>query len=234
VLEGIDLVIPAGTTLALVGRTGSAKSTLVHLIPRLYDPTTGRVLLDGIDLRDWKLAELRSAVGVVPQDSFLFSDSLAENIRFGRTDASEEEVLRAARSAQLETDVAAFGRGIHTRVGERGLTLSGGQRQRAALARVLLKDPPVLILDDALSSVDKSTEAELLRELREVARGRTVILIAHRLSTIREADRIVVLDGGRIAESGTHEELLARGGLYADLARRQALAEELEETDVRA
>lgn len=233
VLHAIDLVVPAGTVLAITGRTGCGKSTLLNLLPRLYDPSAGRVLLDGIDVRELDLGSLRQAIGVVPQEPFLFSDALSENIRFGRADAPREEVLRAARRACLEDDLAGFQHGIETRVGERGVTLSGGQRQRTALARALLKDPPVLLLDDPLSSVDKSTEEVLLRTLREVAAGRTVIIVAHRVSTVRTADRIVVLDAGRIAETGTHDELIAAGGLYAELARRQALAEELAESDVR-
>jgi ATP-binding cassette, subfamily B, multidrug efflux pump len=233
VLHAIDLVVPAGTVLAVTGRTGSGKSTLLNLLPRLYDPSAGRVLLDGVDLRELDLGGLRRAIGVVPQEPFLFSDTLSENIRFGRADAATEEVLRAAREARLEADLAGFQLGIETRVGERGVTLSGGQRQRTALARALLKDPPVLLLDDPLSSVDKSTEAELLRTIRDVAAGRTVIIVAHRVSTARTADRIVVLDAGRIAESGTHDELISAGGLYAELARRQTLVEELEESDVR-
>lgn len=232
VLCGIDLEIPAGTAIAIVGRTGSGKSTLASLVPRLVDPTEGRVLLDGVDLREYRLADLRGAVGVVPQDPFLFSDTLAENIRFGRADASAEEVRRAAGLARLGPDLETLTRGLDTVVGERGVTLSGGQRQRTALARALLKEAPILVLDDCLSSLDKSTEEELLQTLRGVSRGRTVLLIAHRVSTVRDADQIVVLDAGRIVERGTHGELLRLGGLYADLARRQALAEELEATDV--
>ncbi len=232
VLSGIDLEIPAGTAIAIVGRTGSGKSTLASLVPRLVDPTEGRVLLDGVDLREYRLADLRGAIGVVPQDPFLFSDTLAENIRFGRADASAEEVHRAAGLAHLGPDLETLTRGLDTVVGERGVTLSGGQRQRTALARALLKDAPVLVLDDCLSSLDKSTEEDLLRTLRGVSRGRTVLLIAHRISTVRDADQIVVLEAGRIVERGTHGELLRLGGLYADLARRQALAEELEATDV--
>lgn len=233
VLSTIDLVVPAGTVLAITGRTGSGKSTLLNLLPRLYDPSSGRVLLDGVDLRELDLGDLRRSIGMVPQEPFLFSDTIAENIRFGRSDAPLEEVLRAAHRARLENDLAGFQQGIETRVGERGVTLSGGQRQRTALARALLKDPPVLLLDDPLSAVDKSTEEELLRTLREVAAGRTMLIVAHRVSTVRTADRIVVMDAGRIAETGTHDELIARDGLYAELARRQALAEELEESDVR-
>lgn len=233
-LNRIDLEIPAGSTIAIVGRTGSGKSTLASLVPRLIDPTEGTVRLDGIDLRDYRLADLRDAVAVVPQDPFLFSETLADNIRFGRAGASIDEVRAAASLARLDPDLETLSRGLGTVVGERGVTLSGGQRQRTALARALLKDAPVLVLDDCLSSLDKSTEEALLRTLRQAARGRTVLLIAHRISTVREADRIVVLDSGRIVESGTHAELLQRGGLYAGLARRQELAEELEATDVGA
>jgi ATP-binding cassette, subfamily B, multidrug efflux pump len=234
VLNQVDLHIPAGTSLAVVGRTGSGKTSLINLISRLYDPQEGRVLVDGHDLRELSLSDLREALGVVPQDPFLFSESIEANIRFGREDATEEEVIRATNRAGLDPDLATLQKGLRTRVGERGVALSGGQRQRAALARALLKDPSILILDDALSSVDKSTEEALLQTLRQVAAERTVLLIAHRISTVRDADQIVVLDGGRITERGTHDELLQLGGLYADMARRQALAEELENLDVPA
>lgn len=232
VLEGLDLTVPAGSTLAIVGRTGSGKSSLVNLIPRLYDPSEGRVLLDGHDVRGLDLHALRAAIGVVPQDGFLFSDSYVNNVRFGREEASEEDVWRVLEMSGLDEEVRSFPRGLATRVGERGITLSGGQRQRTALARALLKDPPVLILDDALAAVDKETEARLLHTLRDVGARRTLIVIAHRISTVREADQIVVVDEGRIVERGTHDELIAARGTYAEMARRQALAEELEAADV--
>jgi ATP-binding cassette, subfamily B, multidrug efflux pump len=231
VLHRINLRIPAGAAVAVVGRTGSGKSSLIHLLPRLYDPTAGRILLDGQDLRSLDLADLRQAIAVVPQDQFLFSDTLEENIRFGREEASEEAIGEATLRSMLGPDLESFPEGMRTRVGERGVTLSGGQRQRTALARALLKDAPVLVLDDALSSVDKSTEEALLATLKASAAGRTMILIAHRISTVAHADQIVVLESGRVVEQGTHETLLQAGGWYADLARRQALAERLEAAD---
>ncbi len=234
VLQHIRLHVPAGSTLAIVGRTGSGKSSLVHLIPRLHDPDEGRILLDGRDVRTMDLGALRGAIAFVPQDSFLFSETLEENIRFGREEATLDEIIRAALAARLGPDIETFGNGMATRIGERGVTLSGGQKQRTSLARALLKDAPVLILDDALSSVDKSTEEALLETLRAERAGRTVILIGHRISTVREADQIVVLDRGRIVERGTHAELMVSHGPYADLARRQALAEELDTTQVPA
>ncbi|MBK8231728.1 MAG: ABC transporter ATP-binding protein [Candidatus Eisenbacteria bacterium] len=231
-LRAIDLEVPAGSTVAVVGRTGSGKSSLVSLIPRLQDPSRGVVRLDGRDLRELDLRALRAAIGVVPQDGFLFSDTLANNIRFGNDQATDEEVERVVRMAGLEDEVRSFPRGLRTRVGERGITLSGGQRQRTALARALLKDPEVLILDDALAAVDKETEANLLETLRQIGRSRTLVIIAHRISTVRDADQIVVLDHGRILERGTHTDLLARRGTYAEMARQQELAEQLEATDV--
>lgn len=229
VLQGIDFEAPAGSTVAVVGRTGSGKSTLLSLVPRIEDPPPGSVLVDGVDVRRLPLERLRRAIGMVPQESFLFSTTLRENIAFGRPEASETEVRRAAELAGLETDLGAFPRGLDTLVGERGITLSGGQKQRVALARALLRDPRILLLDDCLSAVDTHTEETILRNLREVFEGRTVLLVSHRISTVKEADLILVLEHGRVVERGDHEELLALGGFYADLHARQLLEEELAE-----
>ncbi len=227
-LGPVDLVIEAGTTVAIVGRTGSGKSTMVSLIPRLRDPSHGVIRLDGIDLRELDPAVIRRAIGMVPQETFLFSATIAENIAFGVDQATREEIERAATLAGLATDIADFPNGFDTMVGERGLTLSGGQKQRTAIARALLRNPRVLILDDALSSVDTLTEDRILEGLAGAVRGRTAILISHRVSTVRGADRIIVLDRGLVVESGTHEELLEENGYYAELARKQMLEEELE------
>ncbi len=219
-LHDVDLKVEAGTTVALVGATGSGKTTLVQLLPRLYDVTEGAVLIDGADVRSVDLSSLRSAIAVVDDDPFLFSASVAENIAYARPDASREDVELAARRAQAAGFIAELPDGYETRVGERGLTLSGGQRQRLAIARALLADPRILVLDDATSSVDASTEQEIKAALREVMAGRTTFVIAHRLSTIALADDIVVLEGGTIAARGTHAELLERGGLYAEIAAK--------------
>lgn len=227
-LEGVTLRIPAGYTVAIVGHTGSGKTTLVNLIPRMLDPSSGSVLLDGHDLRDYSPEEVRRHIGFVPQETFLFSATLAENIAFGVASASDEEIRRAAEIAGLDGDVAGFPNGYQTMVGERGLTLSGGQKQRTAIARAILRDPRVLILDDALSSVDTLTEERILNALQEIMHGRTTILISHRVSTVRNADRIFVVEDGRLAEEGTHAELVGRGGYYADLYQKQLLEEELE------
>jgi ATP-binding cassette subfamily B protein len=227
-LAGIDVTLPAGAMLAIVGRTGSGKTSLVQLLPRLFDVNGGAVELDGRDVRTIPLATLRGAIGYVPQDPFLFSRSLRDNIRFGAPAADDAAIARVAAIAALDRDVAELPRGYDTIVGERGITLSGGQKQRVTLARALLKEPAILILDDALSSVDTETERRILQRLRGFMRERTSILIAHRISTIMEADLILVLDAGRVVEVGDHQSLLAGGGVYADLFRRQRLAEELE------
>jgi ATP-binding cassette, subfamily B, multidrug efflux pump len=227
-LNGVDLCIPAGTTVAVVGHTGSGKSTLVNLLPRLFDPTGGAVLLDGIDLRRVDPAELRRHIGFVPQETFLFSATIAGNIAFGVDEATPEQVRRAADMAGLAGDIEAFPLGYDTLVGERGITLSGGQKQRTAIARALLRNPRILILDDALSAVDTQTEERILTHLAAVMRGRTVILISHRVSTVRQADMIVVLERGKIVERGTHDELVEAGGYYAALSQKQMLEEELE------
>lgn len=227
VLHDLSLEIPAGSSLAITGPTGSGKSTLVSLIPRLQDASPGEVLIDGRPIREYPLETLRRAIGFVPQETFLFSETIRGNIAFGVDAASDQQVIDAATTAHIAREIEEFPRGFQTIVGERGMTLSGGQKQRTAIARALLRDPRILILDDALASVDTNTEDQILSGLREAMRGRTTILIAHRVSTARNADRIAVIVDGRIAEMGTHDELIARGGYYAELAEKQSLEEEI-------
>ncbi len=229
VLHDINLHIPAGTSLAIVGPTGSGKTTLVNLIPRVYDATPGAVLIHGKPVREFALADLRRNIGFVPQETFLFSETIRENIAFGVQNATDQDVRWAAHAANIAADIESFPDQYKTIVGERGITLSGGQKQRTAIARALIRNPRILVLDDALSSVDTQTEDKILNHLRDVMKGRTTIFISHRVSTVRNADRIAVLHGGRIVELGTHEELLALNGYYTDLYNKQLLEEELAE-----
>jgi len=228
VLQNVNLKIPAGTSLAIVGPTGSGKSTLVSLIPRIYDAAPGSVLIDGQPIREFPLEVLRRNIGFVPQETFLFSDSIRENIAFGAPDATEVDIRRLAGAASIAADIETFPEGYNTLVGERGLTLSGGQKQRTAIARALIRNPRILVLDDALASVDTQTEERILNHLREIMKGRTTIFISHRVSTVRNADRIAVLHDGQIVEFGTHDELLDRNGYYTELYHKQLLEEELE------
>jgi len=233
VLKDINLRIPAGSSLAIVGPTGSGKTTLVNLIPRIYDVESGAVLIDGCPIRQFPLDVLRRHIGFVPQETFLFSDTIRENIAYGIScedgEAAFEDIKAAAEAANIAQDIESFPEGFSTTVGERGITLSGGQKQRTAIARALLRSPRILILDDALSSVDTHTEDKILNHLREIMRGRTTIFISHRVSTVRNADRIAVLHQGRIVELGTHDQLIARNGYYTNLYEKQLLEEELAE-----
>ncbi|HWX93800.1 MAG TPA: ABC transporter ATP-binding protein [Terriglobales bacterium] len=229
VLHDVNLHVPEGSSLAIVGPTGSGKTTLVNLIPRVYDAKPGAVLIDGRPIREFPIEYLRRNIGFVPQETFLFSDTIRENIAFGKEDASDGEVRDAADAANIAIDIEGFPERYQTVVGERGLTLSGGQKQRTAIARAIIRNPRILILDDALSSVDTHTEDKILNHLREIMRGRTTIFISHRVSTVRNADRIAVLHSGRIVELGTHDELIARNGYYTDLYNKQLLEEELAE-----
>jgi len=229
VLHDINLKIPAGSSLAIVGPTGSGKTTLVNLIPRIYDAAPGSVLIDGQPVRSFPLEGLRRDIGFVPQETFLFSETVRENIAFGAEHATDADVKAAADAANIAVDIEGFPEKYQTTVGERGITLSGGQKQRTAIARAIIRNPRILVLDDALSSVDTQTEDKILNHLREVMQDRTTIFISHRVSTVRNADRIAVLHGGRIVELGTHDELIAQNGYYTDLYNKQLLEEELAE-----
>ncbi|MGE5327214.1 MAG: ABC transporter ATP-binding protein, partial [Deltaproteobacteria bacterium] len=228
ILKNVNLQIPAGKTLAIVGATGAGKTTLVNLVPRLYDAPPGSVFLDGVPIREIPLDTLRRHVGFVPQETFLFSETVRENIKFGAPDAADPAVERAAEISNILPEIQGFPKRFDTMVGERGLTLSGGQKQRTAISRAVIRDPRILILDDALSSVDTYTEEKILRHLTSVMAGRTTLLISHRVSTIRNADEIAVLHDGEIVERGTHEELLALNGHYTELYNKQLIEEELE------
>jgi len=228
ILKGVDLDVPPGTSLAVVGPSGAGKSTLARLLFRFYDPTGGRITIDGQDIAESTQASLRSAIGIVPQDTVLFNDSIGYNIGYGREGSTQAEIESAARGAAIDGFIQSLPQGYEAMVGERGLKLSGGEKQRVAIARTLLKDPPILILDEATSALDSRTEEAIQATLDAVVRNRTTIVIAHRLSTVVGADQIVVLDEGRVAERGTHAELLRAGGLYAELWARQAAERELE------
>jgi ATP-binding cassette, subfamily B, multidrug efflux pump len=230
VLRDVNLEVRSGQTIGIVGRTGSGKSTLLSLITRTFEPPPGTIFIDGIPTEAVSMHQLREWIGMVPQESFLFSESIAENIRFGRAEASDDEIAHAASLAGLSGDVATFPQGLGTVIGERGITLSGGQKQRTAIARALVREPAILILDDSLSAVDTATEERILDALRTVRKGRTVLIVSHRVSSVKDADHIVVLEDGAIVERGTHESLLDRDGYYADLYRRQTIEAELEET----
>jgi len=228
VLKNINLTIPAGKKCGIIGETGSGKSTLVNLILRLFEPPDGALFIDGVDVKQIPLRRLQDDVGFVSQDIFLFSGTIRENILFGAENGEQTNVEAAARIAQLLPAVQEFASGFETIIGERGVRLSGGQKQRAALARAIIKNPPILILDDAFSSVDAETEKEILKELKVFMQGRTTLLISHRISTVRESDFIVYLRGGEIIEQGSHDELLARRGAYYQLYQRQRLVREVE------
>ncbi|HNQ99252.1 MAG TPA: ABC transporter ATP-binding protein, partial [Trueperaceae bacterium] len=232
VLKKLSFRLQAGEKVGIIGRIGSGKTTIEKLVLGLYQPTEGAILIDGIDNKRFPVEVLRRFIGLVPQEPFLFSDSIADNIAYGLPEAPAEvlapRVLRAAEIAQLDGDVQEFPSGFDTRLGERGVTLSGGQRQRTAIARALVREPSILIFDDALSAVDTQTEARILEGLADVQRGRTTVIVAHRISAFQNAHRVLVLDNGRVVEEGTHDELIALGGWYADMDRRQQLESDLE------
>jgi ATP-binding cassette subfamily B protein len=228
-LEKINFSLPVGQSVGLVGRIGSGKSTLAQLVPRMFDVSSGAILLDGTDIRKFSLRDLRRTLGYVPQDPFLFSTTLKRNLAFGRDVVSDGELEDAVAVARLDRDLEIFPQGLETIVGERGVTLSGGQKQRATLARALIMDPPVLILDDCLSSVDAQTESEILQRLKTILKQKTCLIISHRISAVKDADEILVLDEGKIIERGNHEELVRRGGVYADIYEQQQLTEEIEQ-----
>jgi ATP-binding cassette subfamily B protein len=232
ILKGLDLEIPAGSTLAVVGPSGAGKSTLARLLYRFYDPTSGRITIDNQDIATVQQKSLRAAIGIVPQDTVLFNDTIGYNIGYGTEGATEEQIVAAARGAAIHDFILSLPEGYESKVGERGLKLSGGEKQRVAIARTLLKDPPILILDEATSALDSRTEAAIQDTIRTIERGRTSIVIAHRLSTVVDADQIVVLEAGQVAERGTHAQLLRRGGLYAEMWTRQQ--SEMEEAQVAA
>jgi len=225
ILKGVSFEVPAGQTVAVVGPSGAGKSTISRLIFRFYDVSSGRITIDGQDIRDVKQASLRAAIGMVPQDTVLFNDTIRYNIQYGRADATDAEVEDAAKQAQIDDFIRSSPHGYETEVGERGLKLSGGEKQRVAIARTILKGPPILLLDEATSALDSYTEREIQDALDRAARGRTTLVIAHRLSTVVDADEILVLDEGRVVERGTHAQLLAHRGLYAGMWNRQREAE---------
>jgi ATP-binding cassette subfamily B protein len=229
VLKNISFEINPGENIAIVGRTGSGKSTLVQFILRLFDPTEGEILLDGKNLKKWSLSRIRDAIGFVPQETFLFSDTIGDNIAFGVEDASQGLIEAAAEKAQVKENILDFEKKFKTMLGERGITLSGGQKQRTAIARALIKDPKILIFDDSLSAVDTKTEDAILKHLRQELSGRTTIMISHRISTIKDADKIYYIEEGQIVETGTHEALLAKDGRYTAMYNKQILEQELAE-----
>ncbi len=229
ILDGINLTIPQGSTLAIMGYTGCGKTSFINLLPRLYDCTEGEILIGNVKVKKIPLQALRSNIGLVQQEAFLFSDTIKNNLAYGLDDYAEDKVTKATKAAHLEEEIKSFPKGYETVMGERGITLSGGQKQRVSLARALVTDPQILILDDSFSAVDTNTEEEILNNLREQTNNRTTIIISHRISTVKNADKIIVLDNAKIVEEGTHEKLVAKGGIYADLHYKQLLEKELEE-----